>query len=99
MFDRTFVLISEADCCFNREFYYNASDYDGAEFYADIDDFHEVVPFGKDEAEVPVRFRNLQKSGPGKHQPVQKDAGGMPGYPVKSPDFPVFPGNPDQDAL
>ena len=45
MFDRTFVLISEADCCFNREFYYNASDYDGAEFYADIDDFHEVVPF------------------------------------------------------
>ena len=25
MFDRTFVLISEADCCFNREFYYNAT--------------------------------------------------------------------------
>ena len=58
MFDRTFVLISEADCCFNREFYYNASDYDGAEFYADIDDFHEVVPFGKDEAEVRIPFRD-----------------------------------------
>lgn len=58
MFDRTFVLISEADCCFNREFYYNASDYDGAEFYADIDDFHEVVPFGKDESEVRIPFRD-----------------------------------------
>lgn len=58
MFDRTFVLISEADCCFNREFYYNASDYDGAEFYADIDDFHEVVSFGKDEAEVRIPFRD-----------------------------------------
>lgn len=58
MFDRTFVLISEADCCFNREFYYNANDYDGAEFYADIDDFHEVVPFGKDEAEVRIPFRD-----------------------------------------
>ena len=58
MFDRTFILISEADCCFNREFYFIASDYDGAEFYADIDDFHEVVPFGKDEAEVRIPFRD-----------------------------------------
>ena len=58
MFDRTFVLISEADCCFNREFYYNASDYDGAEFYADIDDFHEVVSFGEDETEVRIPFRD-----------------------------------------
>ncbi len=58
MFDRTFMLISEADCCFNREFYYNASDYDDAEFYADIDDFHEVVPFGKDEDEVRIPFRD-----------------------------------------
>lgn len=33
-------------------------DYDGAEFYADIDDFHEVVPFGKDEAEVRIPFRD-----------------------------------------
>lgn len=58
MFDRTFMLISKADCCFNREFYYAASDYDGAEYYADIDDFHEVVPFGKDEAEVRIPFRD-----------------------------------------
>lgn len=58
VFDRTFVLISEADCCFNREFYYEASDYDGAEYYADIDDFHEVVPFGKDETEVRIPFRD-----------------------------------------
>ena len=58
MFDRTFMLISEADCCFNREFYYTASDYDGAEYYVDIDDFHEVVPFGKDEAEVRIPFRD-----------------------------------------
>ena len=58
MFDRTFMLITEADCCFNREFYYIASDYDGAEFYADIDDFHEVVPFGKDETEIRIPFRD-----------------------------------------
>lgn len=58
VFDRTFMLISEADCCFNRDFYYTASDYDGAEYYADIDDFHEVVPFGMDEAEVRIPFRD-----------------------------------------
>ena len=58
MFDWTFMLISEADCCFNREFYYTANDYNGAEYYADIDGFHEVVPFGKEETEVRVPFRN-----------------------------------------
>ena len=58
MFDRTFMLVSEADCCFNREFYFSSSDYDGAEYYADIDDFHEVVPFGKDETEVRIPFRD-----------------------------------------
>ncbi len=58
MYDRTFMLISKANCSFNREFYYKASDYDGAEYYADIDDFREVVPFGKDEAEVRIPFRD-----------------------------------------
>ena len=58
MFDRTFLLISKASCCFNREFYYTASDYDGAEYSVDIDDVHEVVPFGKDETEIRIPFRD-----------------------------------------
>ena len=58
MFDRMFLLISEADCRFDREFYYSASDYDGAVYYVDIDDFHEVVPFGMEEAEVRIPFRD-----------------------------------------
>jgi len=45
IFDRTFMLITESDCCFSREFYYAPSDYKDAEYYADIDDFHEVIPF------------------------------------------------------
>ncbi len=57
IFDRKFMLISEASCHFNREFYYAASDYDGAEYCVNIDGFHETVPFGKDEAEVRVPFR------------------------------------------
>ncbi len=58
VFDRTFMLISEADCCFNREFYYSGSDYSGAEYYADIDEFHEVVSFGENETEVRIPFRD-----------------------------------------
>ena len=58
MFDRTFLLISKADCRFNREFYYSASDYVGAEYYADIDDFHEVVSFEEDDSEIRVPFRD-----------------------------------------
>ncbi len=57
MFDRTFMLITESDCCFNREFYCAASDYKDAEYYLDIDDFHEVVPFAKDDAEIRIPFR------------------------------------------
>lgn len=58
MFDCVFLLISEADCCFNREFYYDASDYDGAKFCVGIDDFHEVVPFEPDDNEVRIAFRD-----------------------------------------
>lgn len=58
IFDRTYMLISEANCCFNREFYFTTSDYDGAAFYADIGDFHEVVSFGEGETEVRIPFRD-----------------------------------------
>lgn len=57
LFDRTFMLISESDCCFNREFYYAADDYKDAEYYLDIDDFQEVVPFTKDDEEIRIPFR------------------------------------------
>ncbi len=57
MFDRTFMLMTVADCCFNREFYYVASDYEGAKYHADIDDFHKVIPFTEDDAEIRISFR------------------------------------------
>ncbi len=58
IYDKTFMLITEADCCFNREFYYAASDYKDAEYYADIDDFREVIPFTKEDTEVRIPFRD-----------------------------------------
>lgn len=57
MFDRSFVLINEADCCFNREFYFSESDFIDAAYYVDIDDFQEVVPFTKDDSEIRIPFR------------------------------------------
>ena len=57
MFDRTFMLITESDCCFNREFYYAANDYKDAEYYVDIDDYHEVIPFTQEDTEIRVPFR------------------------------------------
>ena len=58
MFDKTFVLISQADCRFNREFYYSSDDYNGAEYHVDIDGFHEVIPFGKEDDEVRIPYRD-----------------------------------------
>lgn len=57
VFDRTFMLITESNCCFNREFYYATSDYKDAEYYLDIDDLHEVVPFTKDDTEIRIPFQ------------------------------------------
>ena len=57
MFDRTFMLITDSACCFNREFYYAASDYKDAEYYVDIDDFHEVISFTKEDTEIRISFR------------------------------------------
>ena len=57
IFDKSFVLIDEADCCFNREFYFSEGDFNNAEYYVDIDDFREVVPFTKDDVEIRIPFR------------------------------------------
>lgn len=57
LFDRSFVLIDEADCCFNREFYFSEGDFKDAVYYVDIDDFREVVPFSKDDTEIRIPFR------------------------------------------
>lgn len=57
IFDKSFVLIDEADCCFNREFYFSEDDFIDAEYYVGIDDFQEVVPFTKDDTEIRIPFR------------------------------------------
>ena len=57
VFDKTFLLVTEADCCFNREFYYSADDYSEAECYLDIDDFSKAVPIAQNDTEIRVPFR------------------------------------------
>ena len=57
MFDQSFVLIDKADCRFNREFYFSDDDFKDAEYYVDIDDCREVVPFTKDDTEIRIPFR------------------------------------------
>lgn len=58
VFDRFFILITEVNCCFNREFYYAASDYEDAKYSVEIDDFSEVIPFTKDDTEIRIPFRD-----------------------------------------
>ena len=58
VFDRNFIMIRKADCSFNRDFYYSAADYQGAEYRVEIDDFSEKIPFEADDEEVRVPFRN-----------------------------------------
>lgn len=57
VFDRTFLLAETARCGFDREFYYAADDYNGAEFRVDIDEMHEVIPFTAENAEIRLPFR------------------------------------------
>ena len=58
VFDRSFLLIQTARCGFNREFYYSAADYRDAEYRIAIDGFSETVPFGAEDEEVRIPYRN-----------------------------------------
>lgn len=58
VFDRNFILIRQASCSFNREFYYSIADYKDAEYRVDIDDFSEAIPFGADDEEVRIPYRD-----------------------------------------
>lgn len=57
-FDGSFMLISEIDCAFDREFYFSADDYKDALFYAEIDDYYEEVSFAAEDDEIRLPFRN-----------------------------------------
>lgn len=56
MFDRSFILINKADCCFNREFYFSDSDFKNAKYNVDIDNFQEVIQFTKNDTEIRIPF-------------------------------------------
>lgn len=58
IFDKTFLLIDDAKCGFNREFYFSADDYKDAHFLVEIDNLHEVVPFTKEDSEISLLFRD-----------------------------------------
>lgn len=58
IFDRSFMLISDADCSFDKEFYCLPEDYENAVFHVRIDDFFEDVLFAQEDDEVRVPFRN-----------------------------------------
>ena len=58
MFDKSFILIKQASCSFDKEFYYSVSDYQNAEYRINIDDFSESVSFDADVGEVMIPYRN-----------------------------------------
>ena len=58
LLDRRFLLISSAQCSFNRDFYFAAGDYDDALLTVKIDDYEESVPFSLEDNEVRVPFRD-----------------------------------------
>lgn len=58
LFDRRYLLISSAQCSFDREFYFAAGDYDDALLTVKIDDYEEAVPFSREDNEVRVPFRD-----------------------------------------
>lgn len=57
-FDRSFILIHNANCNFNREFYFSIADYKEATYRITIDDFSETVAFNREDDEVRVPYRN-----------------------------------------
>lgn len=58
MFDKTFILIENAQCYFNREFYFSDSDYNNAEYCLNIDEIREVIPFTKEDTDIRIPFRD-----------------------------------------
>lgn len=58
VFDRSFMLVSSAECAFDREFYFSNSDYKDALYFAEIDDYYEEAVFAAEDSEVRIPFRN-----------------------------------------
>lgn len=58
VFDRSFMLVSETDFAFDREFYFATVDYKDALFYVEIDDYYEEATFTAEDEEVRLPFRN-----------------------------------------
>jgi len=58
VFDRSFILIHNASCSFNREFYFSAADYKEASYRIMIDDYSETVSFNCEDDEVRIPYRN-----------------------------------------
>ena len=57
-FDRSFIIVKQATCSFNKEFYFLDSDYYDAEYRVEIDDFSEKISFDANTDEVRIPFRN-----------------------------------------
>lgn len=58
VFDRHFVLVHNASCKFNREFYFSVADYKDAFCRISIDDFSENVSFSSEDDEIRIPYRN-----------------------------------------
>jgi hypothetical protein len=58
VFDRSFMLVEKINCDFNREFYFTASDYEGALFHAELDNYYKETAFAAADNEIRLPFRN-----------------------------------------
>lgn len=58
VFERNFLLIRNASCSFNREFYYSTADYKEASYRITIDDISEKVSFNRGDNQVRIPYRN-----------------------------------------
>lgn len=67
LFDRKFIIFSDAECVFDRSFYYSAEDYKNASVYIRIDEFNEEISFTQLDDEVRAPFRNGEL-----HLPIPK---------------------------
>ncbi len=56
IFDKNYYLVGQAECNFNREFYYSGSDYEDAEYRVHIDGEDEAITFTQEEEEIFLPF-------------------------------------------
>ena len=56
LFDRCFFIIDRAECSFDREFYYSASDYKNAQYHICIDDYQETASFDASDDEIRIPY-------------------------------------------